>query len=71
MYRCEVTLSYISAYSGNSAYETAANPETPGKSSGQMYVYTAYVLAVWVGICMMGDVISESTPSKSAALEHL
>jgi hypothetical protein len=41
---------------------------TPGKPSGRMYFYTAYVLAVWVGIFMMDDVISESAPSKSAAL---
>jgi len=52
-------------------HETAASAETPGKPSGQMYLYTADVLAVWVGIFMMGDVISESTPRKSAALEHL
>jgi len=68
MYRCEVILSYISAYSDSSAFERAASAETPGKPGRQLYCYTAYVLAVWVGIFMMGDVISESAPSKSAAL---
>jgi hypothetical protein len=57
----------MSEYSYNSAYQTAASVETPGKPGGQMYFYTAYVLAVWVGIFMMGDVTSESAPSNSAA----
>ena len=60
--------SCISAYSDNSAYVTGVSVETPGKPGGQLYFYRAYVLAVWVGIFMMGDVISESAPSMSAAI---
>jgi hypothetical protein len=52
----------------SSAYETAVSAETPGKPGRQLYCYTAYVLAVWVGIFMVRDVINESAPSKSAAL---
>ena len=61
----------MSAHSDYSTYETFASAETARKPGEQVCYYTAYVLALWVGIFLMGDVISESAPSKWAAFRNI